>query len=331
MINIKEEEIRKKEKFDKYLQLVEKDIKKNFSNKNKFVKISCPACKSKNCRDEFVKKGFTYKVCNDCQTLFVDPRPSQEALNDFYSNSISTEYWVNDFFRSVEKSRTEKIFKPRVKKLVDYLGKDKEGWTIGDIGAGFGIFLSELKKIWENNRYIAIEPSPEQCKICQGKNLEIICKPLEEITDKDKSFNLLTSFELFEHLYNPSYFLECVNKLLKPGGYFLLTTLNGLGFDIQILKEKSKSVFPPHHLNFFNPNSIAMLLEKNGFEVIDISTPGKLDWDIVENMIKKEKIKIEGFWHLLADKKDPLMKEELQQWISKNNLSSHMQIFSKKK
>ena len=61
-----------------------------------------------------------------------------------------------------------------------------------------------------------------------------------------------------------------------------MTTLNGRGFDILLLWNKSKSIAPPLHLNFFNPGSIRILLEKIGFQILEISTPGKLDWDIVE-------------------------------------------------
>ena len=71
-----------------------------------------------------------------------------------------------------------------------------------------------------------------------------------------------------------------------------MTTLNGLGFDIQQLWEQSKSISPPHHLNFYNTKSISLLLESSGFEIVEIATPGKLDWDIVEGMIKDKEERI---------------------------------------
>jgi hypothetical protein len=98
-----------------------------------------------------------------------------------------------------------------------------------------------------------------------------------------------------------------------------------------LLWEKSKSIAPPHHLNFFNPTSIKFLLERIGFEIIEISTPGMLDWDIVEGMIRNEGVDIGRFWNLLAEGSSEICKKELQGWISKNNLSSHMRILVKKK
>ena len=57
-------------------------------------------------------------------------------------------------------------------------------------------------------------------------------------------------------------FLEILFKSMKKGDIFLLTTLNGMGVDIQVLWEYSKSVSPPHHLNFFNPKSIEKILKQ---------------------------------------------------------------------
>ena len=327
---MKEEEIRKKEKFDRYLQLVANDVKTFFKDTSSFEKINCPACGSNRLSNQFKKLGFIYQQCDECKTLFVNPRPQHKDLVKFYSNSISATYWINEFFKPVEKIRTEKIFYPRAEWVANYFREGVRNWTIGDIGAGFGIFLQELRKHWGNNKYIAIEPSREQCDICKSKELNFICSAVEDIKNTDNTFDFLTSFELFEHLQNPAHFLESVHKLLKHHGYFLFTTLNGQGFDIQVLWEKSKSVSPPHHLNFFNTQSIVILLEKYNFRVVKVSTPGKLDWDIVENMVRKDGVDVGRFWKLVSDINDEKMKQEFQNWIVSNNLSSHMCIIVQK-
>ena len=327
---MKEEEIRKKEKFDRYLQLVAKDVKIYFTDTSSFEKINCPACDSNQLSTQFEKLGFIYQQCDECKTLFVNPRPQHKDLVEFYSHSTSATYWINEFFKPVEKIRTEKIFRPRAEWVVNYFGKGVRNWTLGDIGAGFGIFLQELRRYWRDNKYIAIDPSKELCGICKSKELNCICAAVEDINNMENTFDFLVSFELFEHLQNPARFLESVHKLLKPSGYFLFTTLNGQGFDIQILWEKSKSVFPPHHLNFFNTKSISILLEKHNFKVVEVATPGKLDWDIIENMIKKDGAEVGRFWKLISDINDEKMKQELQNWITSSNLSSHMRIIAQK-
>ena len=325
---MKEEEIRKRDIFNKYLKLVEKDVKRYFDFKF-FKKIACPACDGKVVKNELEKNGFEYVSCKNCATLFVSPRPSFEELRDFYSESPSTSFWVSKFFKPVMEIRRKKIFIPRAKYISKIL-RSKRRYIIGDIGAGFGLFLEELRKISPAGDYVAIEPSREMIDICEKKGLRVRHSCLENVSGMDGQFDLLTAFEMIEHLYDPVIFLKKVHSLLRPGGHIFFTVLNGKGFDVLLLWEKSKMIIPPLHLNLFNPKSIRCLLERIGFEIIEISTPGKLDWDIVEGMIKSEGVVPDRFWMTLAQESDSRCKVELQDWISRNNLSSHMRVLAKK-
>jgi SAM-dependent methyltransferase/ribosomal protein S27E len=326
---MKEEDIRKRDIFNKYLELAKEDAGRLFTEKHSFVSFNCPACESSKLVFEFEKRGFKYVSCERCSTLFVNPRPSFNDLKIFYANSPSTRFWVNEFFKPVAAVRREKIFKPRAEYISKVIDKNKL-LIIGDIGAGFGLFLEELRKILPDNHYIAIEPSSEMADICIEKKLETKCMCLEDMGDSKVGFDILTAFELSEHLFEPVSFFKKAYSLLNPDGYLFLTTLNGKGFDILLLWNNSKSIEPPHHLNFFNPTSIKYLLERIGFEIIEISTPGMIDWDIVEGMIKNENVNAGKLWNLLAYKNDEECKIELQEWISKNNLSSHMRILARK-
>ncbi len=326
---MKEEEIRQRSAFNRYLELVAEDVKTIFAGTSCFIQIDCPACGSKNYQPQFGKSGFSYVLCPNCGTLFVNPRPPFQLLMDFYTHSHSASFFAHGFFQPVAEARREKIFRPRAEYVRDAFPEMSNG-LIGDIGAGFGLFLEELARFWTSARLVAIEPSTEMVAICQEKGLEVIPCAVEDVQGWDGKFDLLTSFELFEHLYAPAEFLKKAWRLLHPGGYLLLTTLNGEGFDIQILWEKSKSVAPPHHLNFFNPRSIAMLLRANNFIVDKVDTPGKLDWDIVEGMYKEEGLDPGRFWRLVAEQAEPSVKSRLQDWISLSGLSSHMRILAKK-
>jgi SAM-dependent methyltransferase len=328
-VDMKENEIRKAKTFNRYLEIVKKDVE-SFLNFHDFVQIQCPACEGMDYLFEFKKDGFSYVSCKKCSTLFVNPRPPFKALKEFYSKSRSTNFWINEFFKPVAEIRRAKIFRPQA----EYISKVLEGnnhHVVGDIGAGFGLFLEELRKIKPDNHYVAIEPSLEMADICAKKGLEVKCTSLEDINDNKEDFDLLTAFELVEHLFDPVLFFKKVYSLLKFKGYFFLTTLNSKGFDILLLWEKSKSIMPPHHLNFFNLMSIRLLLERLGFEIIELATPGRLDWDIVEGMIKNENVKLDRIWELLAYEGSEESKKNLQNWISESNLSSHMSVFACKK
>lgn len=327
---MKEDDIRKRDIFNKYLELSKKDIELFFNDESKFIDINCPACKSEKSLFCFEKNKFSYYQCENCDTLFVNPRPSIEQFDKYYTDSESTKYWVNEFFKPVAEIRREKIFRPRAIKIAAILA-GKQNLTIGDIGTGFGIFLEELAKTAPGNRLIAIEPSKEMAEMCRAKNLIVIEKLLENIEDSIGYYDVLTSFELFEHLFDPAAFLNTVHRLLKPGGLFIMTTLNGLGFDIRILWDKSKSLTPPHHLNFFNPKAFEILFGRVGFEIESITTPGMLDVSIVEGAHNQEKVQIDRFMQTLYKYASEEAKEELQKWIARYNFSSHIMVVARKK
>jgi 2-polyprenyl-3-methyl-5-hydroxy-6-metoxy-1,4-benzoquinol methylase len=236
---------------------------------------------------------------------------------------------VADFFLPTVEVRREKIFKPRAEFIAERFPDMRSG-RVADIGAGFGLFLEEMGKKWPKSNLVAIEPSIDMAEICRKKGFTVLETTLENVALNER-FYLMTAFELFEHLHDPLPFVEKVYNLLNPGGYLFLTTLNGLGFDIQILWEQAKSVFPPHHLNFFNPRSMEMLLTRNEFEIIEICTPGQLDWDIIESGYRHEGLDPGRFFKTVSRCGTEEAKRELQRWIRVNNFSSHMRIIAKKR
>jgi hypothetical protein len=114
---------------------------------------------------------------------------------------------------------------------------------------------------------------------------------------------------------------------MSSGDLFVFTTLSGTGFDIQLLWEHSKSVSPPHHLNFLNPRSIAMLLKRIGFETIEVSTPGKLDVDIVMN---NRSLLRDRFWTTFFERSTEEERQLWQKTVSATGWSSHMMVICRK-
>ena len=185
--------------------------------------------------------------------------------------------------------------------------------------------------LWPSADVTAIEPSEDMAAILRRRNIPVIERMLENVPEDEARFDLLTAFELFEHLHDPTAFLTRVRELLRPGGTFYLTKLNGLGFDIQVLWEKSKSVSPPHHLNFANPASMAQLLERTGFDVIEVETPGELDWDIVEGAWRMEGTDPGRLFRSISAHASDDAKRDLQEWIRANGFSSHMRATARRR
>ena len=323
---MKENEIRPQDIFDEYLKLAEQDVSTYFEDAPR-TQISCPACGGKGIF-AFNKKGFSYEECPECLTLFVSPRPVKEAFDRYYTDSPSTKYWATTFYKETESARREKLWKPKARLIKEKVEKFSQAKTILDIGGGYGTFAEEMQKIMGIN-LILIEPSVHLAKVCRDKGLSIVQRFLEDISPDliPKENKAFVSFELFEHLHDPAAFLESLNGLMQKNDLFIFTTLSGMGIDIQVLWENSKSISPPHHLNFFNPKSVQILLKHLDFEVIEITTPGKLDINIMENNLD---LIHDRFWRNYLRSASEREKEIMQVFVADNLLSSHMMVVCKK-
>ena len=323
---MEEKEIRPRKIFDKFLRLAYLDVKKYF-NKEK-TKVNCVACGRKG-KFSFKKEGFSYYECQKCKTLFVNPRSNEDSFKNFYKRSSSVKFLSTNLYKKTKEARKKKIFKPRAKMIFKILKEKKiKNYVCVDIGGGTGIFAKEISKLIKKE-VIVIEPSSFLVEECKKEKLTVVQKFLENVKKEDlpTGRKVFTCFELIEHLHNPSKFIKNLAKLMSKKDLFIFTTLSGSGTDILALWENSRAIFPPFHINFFNPKSIVTFLKKNKFQILSISTPGVLDIDILEN--NRNLIK-DRFWKTfvyLAGKKD---KVKMQNLISNINFSSHMMVICKK-
>ena len=327
---MKEHEIRPKGIFEQYLELSRKDAEIFFDTNNRKT-IPCPACFSEKYAPAFSKQGFDYVECVQCSTLFMSPRPSLSQFEKFYVNSQSSEFWAKVFFPAVAEPRRIKIFKPRVQKILEFCkAKGLRPETALDVGAGFGIFLEELQKKQPKVQISGIEPSPILAEACREKGIEILETIAEKATNWKEKADLLTCFEVIEHVHNPLLFVKSLFSLLKNSGTVVLSGLSGQGFDILTLWKNSKSIAPPHHINFISIKGFEILFKNAGFEDIEIVTPGKLDVDIVLNSIQEDpSINIGRFAKILLEKNENVL-NDFQNFLAENQLSSHCWILARK-
>src|SRR6185295_16136615 len=65
---------------------------------------------------------------------------------------------------------------------------------------------------------------------------------------------------------------------------------NGEGFDIAELGSTSLAI-DPEHVNLFNPRSLPALIEACGLEVLEVTTPGRLDVEFVRTAILEGRVR----------------------------------------
>ncbi|HEV8661319.1 MAG TPA: class I SAM-dependent methyltransferase [Thermoanaerobaculia bacterium] len=329
-IIMKEDAIRPRELFDEYLRLSREDVETFFSDQSAFQEVPCPACDDSRRDGGFEKLAFRYQVCAGCGSLYVSPRPRPKLVDEYYRRGKAVQFWTTHFYRETAEARREKIFKPRAMLVAELLNRfgDRYAQSFADIGAGYGIFLEEVKELGRFKTIRAIEPGPDLAAVCREKGFEVVEKPAENVGEGECSSTFATAFELLEHVYSPLEFLRAVRRIVNRDGLFLFTTLTVSGFDIQVLWDKSKSVYPPHHINLLSVDGMRRLVERSGFRLIELTTPGQLDVDIVANYVRDNPSTVLPRFVSSLLRAGETVRNDFQSFLSRNLLSSHIRVIA---
>lgn len=333
---LSENEIRPDDLMEEQSRRYLADVARLLLNQDLFVEVDCPACNRAERKFVFEKYGINFVNCSFCETVYASPRPTQSQIDEYYQTSENYDFWNKYIFPRSESARREKIFKPRVdmvSNLVAKFGTSRN--VLLEVGAGFGTFLEELsvRKVFEH--CIAVEPTPELAKTCRSRSLKVLEKPVEQVSASDLSefggkADVIVSFEVIEHLFEPRTFIRSCFQLLDKSGLLILTCPNSAGFDIKMLGPLSGAV-DTEHLNLFNLNSLALLLQSEGFEVVEKLTPGKLDAELVRKQVLANKCNLEStFLKTVLVEQFDILGTSFQEFLASQKLSSNMLLVGKK-
>lgn len=327
---MKEEDIRPARLKQISDRLFIQDAKRLLSHKAQFIDVACPACAQTNQKIYFVKKGYIFRLCHNCLTIYISPRPTAELLDHYYSTAKYYRYWMKHIFPISRQARIKNIYKPRVQLLQKYLEEFRISTkTLVDIGAGSGDFGEEISKQKLFSQIILVEPGEIQVKYLPA--LKVINKVFEEAS-LPKDINVFTCFETLEHLFSPVDFLNLVYTKLSKNGLLMFSTVNHQGFDILLLGNKSEYLIGPDHLNIFTADSIKLLLNRVGFKNIEVTTPGQLDVDLIVTAHKNGLIDLKKhpfLYHILVENREKYGKH-FQKYLQEQKLSSHMLVVAQK-
>ncbi|NIA22410.1 MAG: methyltransferase domain-containing protein [Anaerolineaceae bacterium] len=326
---MKESDIRSRDVQDKYLSLCAQDAERLLARRSEFVEIACPACDCPDKDQAFIKEGYRFSTCRECGTLYLGLRPTAAMLAEFNSTSASARYWVSEFYPSCAEKRRRSVYRPRAeyaRELEGAYGKRFE--TLVDVGTGYGVFVEELQKVFPDRRVIGIEPNADFVAVCRDKGLEVFCGLVCEAAEHRRRFDFCSCFEVLEHVFSPLEFLEEVKSILQPGGVFFTNTLCSDGFDIQIMWRKHRNVYPVNHINILSIRGFELLFERAGFAGVHITTPGKLDLDIIRSQMPPEETP--RFLQTMYRRNDEEMLRQFQAFLAAHRLSSHAWIVARK-
>lgn len=221
----------------------------------------CLVCKSSNIKALKGYEKHDLVRCKNCGFVFMKKIPTLEELDNYYSNySYNLDLYLSS------------ITIKRYNLLLDEFENFRKTNRMLEIGCGRGLFLLEAKKrgwIVQGTEF-----SKTAAQICIDNGIPI----KEGVLDPQKfdvaDFDIITSFEVMEHINNPNEELDSINKLLRKGGLFYCTTPNFNSLLRYYLKSAYDVITYPEHLSYYTKSTLSRLICSKGFKVYKFLSTG---------------------------------------------------------
>lgn len=234
---------------------------------------NCPVCGSVDIKPVLKAKDYTVSgemfsimECSACSLRFSQDVPNANTITPYYksenyiSHTNTSKGLINRLYQLVRK-RTLK----QKRKLVEKITGKTNGQFL-DVGSGTGAFVNEMKQQgWE---VTGLEPDADAR--AAAKNMYNI-----ELKEMDlfkhlpiNSFDAITLWHVIEHVHDLTAYVQQLKQLLKEEGKLFIAVPNYTSKDAAIYKEYWAAYDVPRHLYHFSPNSMQLLMEKNGMKLL---------------------------------------------------------------
>jgi len=273
----------------------------------------CPVCESslaevlhENLQDRifFCAPGsWTMFNCQNCGCAYLDPRPDEASIglaySEYYTHDIDESWlsdasfwarrlpsWRNGYIKRrfpafaaqptnlsggqlLARSPTARVL---LERDVRHLPTPTADARLVDIGCGSGSFVKRAQLLG----YLAqgLEFDPQAVEKAQRQHINVSQGALPDTGLPSSHFDAVSLSHVIEHLHEPVRALREISRILKPGGFFWLSTPNALATGHRRFGGYWRGLEPPRHLAVFSAQALQSSLLKAGFSDVRFQYPG---------------------------------------------------------
>lgn len=195
------------------------------------------------------------------------PVPTEEELK-IANRQI---YTVENRIAAYHRNRLQ--LETRYQMAISRINRFKSGGRLLDVGCSLGFFVSASIKAG----YLAegVEMNPDSARYAAHEGgIKVFCGTLSEANYADHTFDVVTLYDVLEHVNQPFVLLAELARILKPDGLLVLQMPNIRSFMAAVARDDWPWLCPPDHVHHFSPKSLRLLLLRAGFRVTD-----QLTWE----------------------------------------------------
>lgn len=136
--------------------------------------------------------------------------------------------------------------------------------------------------------------------------------------------------ESLDRVDDPLGLLQAVASTLDEGDLILVTALVASGFDATVLGLRNFYLYPPDRTNCFSVAGLEALLRRTGFDLLEVSTPGVLDVEVVEAHLQHDPtIPLSAFERQIVES-DSQAREGFQTFLQQQRMSSFARVVGRR-
>jgi len=237
--------------------------------KERLETIQCPICSSARARHFLACEGFDFVRCAACGLVYQNPRPVFEDLRHRYGDQYFSYELTNEtnFFGLMKLGLRDAGFDSLARSI-------PSPRTFLDVGCATGMLIEWMKgQGWDASGVDLCRESAEYGMAHRGILIRV--GTLEEAKLPDESFSVVHFSHLIEHVPDPVGYLAEVRRILKPGGFAVITTPNVDGMQARLFGKGWRSAIADH-LVLFSRDTLGRMIRESGFEVLKTVTWGGL-------------------------------------------------------
>jgi len=207
-------------------------------------------------------RHHTVVKCQNCGLIYTNPRFTGEEILDSYVA-------VEDPLYLEERDGRVLTFERHLRPLEKI--KAPPGMLV-DVGAYTGVFVEiAAQHGWDA---YGVEPSHWAVEQARERGLHMIEGTLASSGLADNSLDVMTMWDVIEHVSNPLGEMQQAQRLLKPGGLLVVHTMDIDSWFARVMGERWPWLMEMH-IYYFSQRTLKQMLEKAGFTVIRIEPQGR--------------------------------------------------------
>ena len=231
------------------------------------VRVACPICGVTSKPAERVGNAMYYG-CPVCETLFQHPMPTLDAVRAY----LDAEYAGGVYNDYVGAAKLKALtFRRRIGTILERTGVGK----LLDVGASCGFFVEEA--VAAGYDAYGVELSAEAIgKAPPDVRARLMLGDVSTLDLSAKApFDVVTAFDVIEHLFDPIAFLAGLRRVAKPGSWVVITTPDVGHVLRHVLRAKWPMFQPMQHTVLFSRRGLHLALSAAGFDVVSLGVAHK--------------------------------------------------------